>query len=34
MSCSIHEADFDYPAILRRVKDAAAGIPEEYCTTK
>lgn len=34
LSLDIYEADFDYPAILRRIKDAAALIPEEYCQPK
>jgi hypothetical protein len=32
LSFDIYEADFDYPAVLRRVKDAVASIPEEYCS--
>lgn len=34
LTLSIYGTDFDYPAILRRVKDAVAAIPEENCSPK
>lgn len=34
LQTSIRTADFDYPAILRELKDLAAAIPEEICTPK
>lgn len=34
LAVSLYGADFDYPAVLRKVKDVVAAIPEEYCAPK
>jgi len=34
LAIRVCQADFDYPDILRRVKDGAAAIPEGVCSQK
>jgi hypothetical protein len=34
LGISIHGSDFDYPGILRVLKDRVAAIPEGYCDPK